>query len=126
MGGKGDNNSSKPLSRPLQKVEDNQTMYSYTYLIAMHTFHYEFVSSWFSPILMSVAWHRCLLTIKLTVNLENFNPRCSMAYNSVLAAAAKSLQLCPTLCDPIDSRLPRPWILQARTLEWVTIAFSNA
>ena len=42
---------------------------------------------------------------------------------------AKSLQLCPTLCDPIDSSLPGspiPGILQARTLEWVAIAFSNA
>ena len=45
------------------------------------------------------------------------------------AAAAKSLQLCPTLCDPIDSLLPGspiPGILQARTLEWVAISFSNA
>ena len=45
------------------------------------------------------------------------------------AAAAKSLQLCPTLCDPIDSSPPGyaiPGILQARTLEWVAISFSNA
>ena len=45
------------------------------------------------------------------------------------AAAAKSLQSCPTLCDPIDSSPPGspvPGILQARTLEWVAIAFSNA
>ena len=45
------------------------------------------------------------------------------------AAAAKSLQLCPTLCDPIDGNLPDspvPGILQARTLEWVAISFSNA
>ena len=44
------------------------------------------------------------------------------------AAAAKSLQLCPTLCDPIDSSpsgSPVPRILQARTLEWVAISFSN-
>ena len=44
-------------------------------------------------------------------------------------AAAKSLQLCPTLCDPIDGS-PQgssvPGILQARTLEWVAISFSNA
>ena len=46
-----------------------------------------------------------------------------------VAAAAKSLQLCPTLCDPIDGRpsgSPVPGILQARTLEWVAISFSNA
>ena len=47
----------------------------------------------------------------------------------VAAAAAKSLQLCPTLCDPRDSSPPGssvPGILQARTLEWVAISFSNA
>ena len=46
-----------------------------------------------------------------------------------VAAAAKSLQSCPTLCDPIDGSPPGspvPGILQARTLEWVAIAFSNA
>ena len=47
----------------------------------------------------------------------------------VAAAAAKSLQSCLTLCDPIDGspwRSPVPGILQARTLEWVVISFSNA
>ena len=45
------------------------------------------------------------------------------------AAAAKSLQSCPTLCDPMDGSPPGspiPGILQARTLEWAAIAFSNA
>ena len=45
------------------------------------------------------------------------------------AAAAKSLQSCPTLCDPRDGSPPRspiPGILQARTQEWVAISFSNA
>ena len=44
------------------------------------------------------------------------------------AAAAKSHQLCPTLCDPIDGSPPGsfPGILQARTLEWVDISFSSA
>ena len=45
------------------------------------------------------------------------------------AAAAKSLQLCPTLCDPIDGSPPGspvPGILQAGTLEWIAISFSNA
>ena len=48
---------------------------------------------------------------------------------SVAAAAANSLQSCPTLCDPIDrspSGSPVPGILQVRTLEWVAISFSNA
>jgi len=49
--------------------------------------------------------------------------------HSLNTAAAKSPQSCPTLCDPIDGSptgSPIPGILQARTLEWVAIAFSNA
>ena len=49
--------------------------------------------------------------------------------NEAAAAAAKSLQSCPTLCDPIDGSPPgsaAPGILQARTLEWVAVSFSNA
>ena len=45
------------------------------------------------------------------------------------AAAAKSLQSCPTLCDPIDGSPPGspvPGILQARTLEWAAVSFSTA
>ena len=48
---------------------------------------------------------------------------------SISAAAAKSLQSCPTLCNPIDGSPPGsavPGILQARTLEWVAISFSSA
>ena len=51
------------------------------------------------------------------------------ASHSAAAAAAKSLQSCPTLCDPIASSSPGspvPGILQARTLEWLAISFSNA
>ena len=66
-----------------------------------------------------------------------FTPRCSPASRPAhlawlfpaAAAAAKSLQSCPTLCDPRDSSPPGspvPGILQARTLEWVAISFSNA
>ena len=54
----------------------------------------------------------------------------SITWHSVAAAAAaKSLQSCPTLCDPIDGSplgSSVPGILQARILEWVTISFSNA
>ena len=56
--------------------------------------------------------------------------KCTYAHTSnFYAAAAKSLQSCPTLCDPIDGSppgSPLPGILQARTMEWVAIAFSNA
>ena len=51
------------------------------------------------------------------------------AIAAAAAVAAKSLQSCPTLCDPIDGSPPGspvPGILQARTLEWVAISFSNA
>ena len=56
-------------------------------------------------------------------NRENLIQRIAAA-----AAAAKSLQSCLTLCDPMDSSPPGspvPGILQARTLEWVAISFSN-
>ena len=52
-----------------------------------------------------------------------------LGLTTAVAAAAKSLQSCPTLCEPIDGNLPGsavPGILQARTLEWVAISFSNA
>ena len=50
-------------------------------------------------------------------------------FSAAAAAAAKALQSCPTLSDPIDGSPPGsalPGILQARTLEWVAISFSNA
>ena len=62
----------------------------------------------------------------LTLSLSTFG-WFSLMYGN--AAAAKSLQSCLTLCDPIDGSprgFPVPGILQARTLEWVAISFSNA
>ena len=55
--------------------------------------------------------------------------RKSTHWETCAAAAAKSLQSCPTLCDPMDCSPPGsaiPGILQARTLEWVAMSFSNA
>ena len=53
----------------------------------------------------------------------------SLFHTAAAATAAKSLQSCPTLCDTIDGSPPAspiPGILQARTLEWVAISFSDA
>ena len=64
---------------------------------------------------------------ELTLWLEKTGNKYIIYY--IAAAAAKSLQSCPTLCDPIDGSPPGspvPGILQARTLEWVAISFSNA
>ena len=64
------------------------------------------------------------------ISLQNFVVFCqSSTWISHAAAAAKSLQSCPTLCDPMDGSPPGspiPGILQARPLEWVAISFSNA
>ena len=60
---------------------------------------------------------------------KNFDKCWGFNAAAAAAAAAKSLQSCPTLCDAIDGSppgTPVPGILQARTLEWVTISFSNA
>ena len=62
-------------------------------------------------------------TSSLLTRPQNYNSRTKAA-----TAAAKSLQPCPTLCDPIDHSPPGspvPGILQARALEWVAIAFSG-
>ena len=64
-----------------------------------------------------------MVHVLLKPGLENFE------HYSAAAAAAKSLQSCLTLCDPRDGVPPGssvPGILQARTLEWVAISFSNA
>ena len=71
----------------------------------------------------------CVVVLNSTVELTTFIYQFSCWWRLAATAAAKSLQLCPTLCDPIVGSLPGfpvPGILQARTLEWVAISFSNA
>jgi len=65
----------------------------------------------------------------ITTTLKKSAGISRMCLNEKSAAAPKSLQSCPTLCNPIDGRPPGspvPGILQARILEWVAISFSNA
>ena len=61
--------------------------------------------------------------------MDPFHLGCAIYWHKIVhAAAAKLLQSCPTLCDPIDGSLPGstvPGILQARTLEWGAIVFSK-
>ena len=72
--------------------------------------------------------HPCLVP-DFRGNAFNFSAlRICLLWICHAAAAAKSLQSCPTLCDPIDGSPPGspvPGILQAITLEWVAISFSN-
>ena len=56
---------------------------------------------------------------------SSFRQCVQTSWVKLMTAAAKSLQSCPTLCNPIDGSPPGPGILQARTLEWVAISFSN-
>ena len=68
-------------------------------------------------------------TKETRIERHTCTPEFITALFTIAAAAAKSLQSCPTLCDPIDGSPPGspvPGILQARTLEWVAISFSNA
>ena len=68
-------------------------------------------------------WHTGLVA---PLHVGSFHTR-DLIYVPCIAAAAKSLQSCPTLCDPIDGSPPGssvPGILQARILEWVAISFS--
>ena len=75
--------------------------------------------------------HRGCSDLKLGTNFDipKKLPFPLMTSAAAAAAAAKPLQLCPTLCDHIDGSppgSPDPGILQARTLEWVAMSFSNA
>ena len=66
------------------------------------------------------------LTVAVILCFQQLNQRSAAA---AAAAAAASLQSCPTLCNPIDGSPPGspvPGILQAKTLDWVAISFSNA
>ena len=68
-----------------------------------------------------------LICMWLQILCSRASPENTSWLKGAAAAAAKSLQSCPTLCDPIDgSPQALPGILQARTLEWVAISFSNA
>ena len=74
---------------------------------------------------VTVLFSRCLLFIYF----RGFPGGSDGKESTCNAGAAKSLQLCPTLCDPIDGSPPGspvPGILQERTLEWVAISFFNA
>ena len=67
-------------------------------------------------------------TFALTLDTVKYFINYLLKRSLFAAAAAKSLQLCPTLCDPIDGSPPGspvPGILKARTLKWVAISFSN-
>ena len=73
---------------------------------------------------MKMYIHKNVCTRVFISGIQN-SPKLGRAY-AAAAAAAKSLQSCPTLCDPIDSSPSGSGILQARILEWVAISFSNA
>ena len=73
-------------------------------------------------LLMKVKEESGKVGLRLNIQRTKIMASCPICY-------AKSLRSCPTLCDPIDSSPPGspvPGILQARTLEWVAISFSNA
>ena len=97
--------------------------------------------SWFLSCLNSFLWSKwylgttvyalgVVIASRLSSAFQIFSADRIGKFKYIIAtAAAKSLQSCPTLCDPIDGSLPGspiPGILQARTLEWVAISFSNA
>ena len=87
----------------------------------MYIWVYVWISVWMC--IHTCRFYRSKLNLRIAFSFQLLGPV------KTAAAAAKSLQSCPTLCDPIDGLLPGssvPGILQARTLEWVAISFSNA
>ena len=83
-------------------------------------------------ILFQILFHYMLLQVikySYKYKIQTANRDMKRCLTLLITAAAKSLQSCPTLCDPIDGSPPGSpvlEILQARTLEWVAISFSNA
>ena len=70
-----------------------------------------------------------LIILEIFIKYSNIEAGRQLHLSSAAVAAAKSLQSCLTLCDPTDGSPPGsavPGILQARTLDWVAISFSNA
>ena len=84
----------------------------------------------FDSWLGKIPWKRKWQPSPVLLLGESHGQRSLAGYSlAAAAAAAKSLQSCPTLCDPTDGSppgFPVPGILQARTLDWVAISFSNA
>ena len=83
------------------------------------------------PLLFCIAFHFSVVDLQVFFLKEcrGMSQLVPVSWNKYTAAAAKSLQSCLTLCDPIDNSPPGspvPGLLQARTLEWVAISFSNA
>ena len=79
--------------------------------------------------ILRIPWCVCVCFLLLIRKIISFITNVSICDLVIATVAAKSLQSCPTLCDPINSSPPGspiPGILQARTLEWVAISFSNA
>ena len=89
---------------------------------------------WEDPLQEGMATHSSILAWRITWTEEPGGLQSTRLQGvrhdwAAIAAAAKSLQSCPTLCDPTDGSpigSPVPGILPARTLEWVAISFSNA
>ena len=96
------------------------TIHSFTYWLLNPLFIYLFARP--QACMFLVPW-------PLAVKVWSSNHWTAMEFPAAATAAAKSLQLCPTLCDPIDGSppgFPVPGILQARTLEWAAISSSSA
>ena len=128
------------FSQCLQKLRSNLHIVTLTFLkvyksvvfsIWCHHHHHLtqnfFITSKRNPVLTVSPLPYVLIEFFIILMLSCENSLCIL--DTAAAAAAKSLQSCPTLCDPIDGSPPGspvPGILQARTLEWVAISFSNA
>ena len=114
----------------LQRVRhDWETSLSLSYVLYIATM-LNITSPWLTYF---IAGDICLLILNQRIFndilLYNICFLKSISASKLMLCYAKSLQSCPTLCDPIDSSQPGspiPGILQARTLEWVAISFSNA
>ena len=113
--------------------DDSQHILSIYYLNAMHHSNCTFFSNpsrYYYCLEIRNMKYRGTILLDPNYTTNKWELRlCGFSAHAAAAAPAKSLQSCPTVCDPVDGSPPGsavPGILQARTLEWVAISFSNA
>ena len=112
-----------------QRLEKKKFVIASVTLEIVQLYYWFAEDFYWQKVILSIFHLSVLASFKSLYTIQSKGDICYLLSAAAAAAAAKSLQSCPTLCNPIDGSPPGspvPGILQARILEWVAISFSNA